>query len=102
MNIGDKPKLKKETITYALISKPLDSVAKRLDDEQLNQFIDAWNYSIYKGPTKYYARYRITLHFAGDSTLNFVTSGDLIKTKNAEGYPVGNSAFFEQLWMNAH
>ena len=98
-SFNDKQIINSKQIEYADIQKQFDTVAIRLTEDQTNKLIRKWNQSSPKGPHKFFPEYLLTIHFKGDSTLSFRTSKELIKQRNDWTYSVGDTEFFQNIWL---
>ena len=97
---NDTQKVNKDNVDYVDIRKQFDTVSLHLTSDQAADFIDNWNSSSVKGPSKYFPDYILTIHFKGDSTLSYRTSGDLIKQRSDWSYSVGDKEYFKTIWFN--
>jgi len=98
-DFNDRQKLDKGNVNYVEIRKQFDTVSLRLTADQVTDFIDNWNSSSAKGPYKYLTDYLLTIHFKGDSTLSYRTSGDLIEQRSDWAYSFGDKKYFKTIWF---
>lgn len=98
-SFNDKQKVDKNNVDYIEIHKQFDTVSLRLTTDQVADFIKKWNSSDAEGPYKYLPDYFLTIHFKGDSTLSYRTSGELIKQRSDWSYSVGDKNYFETIWF---
>lgn len=98
--LDDKQTIDEDEVEYIEIQKRTDSIPFRLSPEQAADFVKRWNSSTAKGMYKYLVSYYLTVHFKKDSTLDFRTSGELIKQRNDCSYSVGDKSYFKTLWYS--
>jgi hypothetical protein len=97
---SDKQKVDRDEVNYIDIRKQFDTVALRLTTEQTTDFIKHWNSSKARGLYKFLPDYFLTIHLKGDSTISYRTSGELIKEKNDFSFSVGDTSYFQNIWLD--
>jgi hypothetical protein len=97
---GNKQKVDIDDVVSVDIQKQFDTVALRLTTEQTVDFIERWNASDSKGIYKFLPDYFLTIHFNGDSSISYRTSGELIKQRNDFSYSIGDRSYFQSMWFD--
>jgi len=97
-----KKSIDKDSVDYIVIEQwHKDSSAFRLNNKQINDFIDKWNNSSSVGLYKYIAEYDLTVHFKNGLLRNFRINTEKIKENNDYCYNILDKDFFNNVWQQA-
>ena len=102
-SIGDK-----QTVDFSLVdfieirnqsrqTDTIQTVPKRLTNEQSKMFVDSWNNAKSNGPCKYIVLFWVDIKLKDGSTRTFRINGKNVKESNDWCYDLGDNAFITQL-----
>ena len=103
-SFGDKKVIDLTTVDFIEIrnhsgqADTIQTVRKRLTNEQAKLFIDKWNNAKSNGPCKYIVLYWIDITMKDGTKRTFRINGENIKESNDYCFDLGDNKFAETLW----
>ena len=106
-SIDDKQAIDLTTVDFIEIrnhsgqADTIQTIRKRLTNEQTKLFVDKWNTAKSNGPCKYIVLYWVDVTFKDKTKRTFRVNGKNIKEKNDQCFDLGDSKYIEQLWTKS-
>ena len=104
--IGNKQALDFSEVEYIEIQNhsgqndTIETIRKRLTNEQSKKFVDSWNEAKSIGICKFFPIFWIDIKLKDGTARNFKINGEYIRENNDACFHIGDNMFIENLWKN--